>query len=121
MASNDMEVLMYKILRYLYECLKNGKEANLEDFAWNSKMMDVPKSYWLEVIAVLIEKGYIRGFLVMRNKTKDAGLFAQTDPPFKITYEGVCFLNENSGMKKAKDFCAESFNVLLSSVIGKII
>ena len=27
MASNDMQVLMYKILKYLYECMKLGKEA----------------------------------------------------------------------------------------------
>ena len=31
MASNDMQVLMYKILKYLYECMKLGKEARLED------------------------------------------------------------------------------------------
>ena len=36
MASNDMQVLMYKILKYLYECMKLGKEARLEDFSYNS-------------------------------------------------------------------------------------
>lgn len=121
MASNDMEVIMYKILKYLYECMKNGKRAKLEDFAWDSKMMEVPKEYWLEIVSVLVEKGYIEGFIVRRNKTKDVGLYVQTDPPFKITYEGVCFLNDNSGMKRAKEFCADAFNVLLSSVIGAII
>lgn len=47
MASNDMQVLMYKILKYLYECMKNGIEPKLEDFSWDSKLMDVPQSYWL--------------------------------------------------------------------------
>ena len=45
MASNDMQVLMYKILKYLYECMKLGKEARLEDFSYNSKLFDIPKNY----------------------------------------------------------------------------
>ena len=121
MASNDMEVLMYKILKYLYECMKNGKKAKLEDFAWDSKIIDVSKEYWMEVIAILIEKEYMKGFIITHNKTKDVGLYIATDPPYKITYEGVCFLNENSGMKRAKEFCAETFNILLSTLIGTIV
>ena len=46
MAKNDMEVIMYKILRYLYECMKLGVEPELEQFAWNSKLFDIPQSYW---------------------------------------------------------------------------
>jgi len=45
MAKNDMEVIMYKILRYLYECMKLGVEPELEQFAWNSKLFDIPQSY----------------------------------------------------------------------------
>ena len=29
MASDDMHVVMYKILKYLYECLKKGVEPNM--------------------------------------------------------------------------------------------
>ena len=53
MAKNDMEVIMYKILQYLYECLKNGKEARLEDFAWKPKLFDIPQSYWCKIIITL--------------------------------------------------------------------
>ena len=31
MAKNDMKVIMYKILRYLYECMKTGKTPSLAD------------------------------------------------------------------------------------------
>ena len=57
MASNDMQVLMYKILKYLYECMKLGKEARLEDFSYNSKLFDIPKNYWLEIICTLVTHG----------------------------------------------------------------
>lgn len=49
MAKNDMEVIMYKILRYLYECMKLGVEPELEQFAWNSKLFDIPQSYWCKI------------------------------------------------------------------------
>ena len=93
MAKNDMEVIMYKILRYLYECMKLGVEPELEQFAWNSKLFDIPQSYWCKIIVTLVRKGYITGFAVI-DKTKDAPML-QTDRPFEITFEGVQFLEEN--------------------------
>lgn len=121
MASNDMQVLMYKILKYLYECMKLSKEARLEDFSYNSKLFDIPKNYWLEIIYTLVTHGYIKGFKVYENKYKDVKLYIENDPPFKITYEGVIFLEENSGMKKASEFVKDSFNVVLSSLLGVIL
>lgn len=121
MASNDMQVLMYKILKYLYECMKLDKEAKLENFSYKSKLFEVPKSYWLEVISTLVTHGYIKGFKVYENKYKDYKVYVETDPPFKITYEGVVFLEENSGMKKASEFVKDSFNIVLSSLLGVIL
>ena len=35
--------------------------------------------------------------------------------------QGVQFLEENSRMQKAKEYCAETFNVILSALLGAII
>lgn len=51
MAKNDMEVIMYKILRYLYECMKTGKTPDLADIMWNCKMFDISKAYRLAICA----------------------------------------------------------------------
>ncbi len=51
MAKNDMEVIMYKSLRYLYECMKTGKMPDLADIMWNCKMFDIPKAYRLAICA----------------------------------------------------------------------
>lgn len=118
MAKDDVRLIMYKILKYLYECMKNDKETRLEDFSWESKLFVIPQNYWCEVIAMLVEKHLIKGFDVV--KTKDQPLI-QTNPPFKITYDGVEFLEENRGMQKAKDACLESYKVILSSLLGIII
>lgn len=119
MAKDDYEVVMYKILKYLYECMKNDREAELEHFAWNSKMFDIPQNYWCEIIATMVKKGYITGFGIIEH-TKDRPQ-VQTERPFKITFEGVQFLNGNSGMHRAKEYCGETFKVLLSALIGVVI
>lgn len=107
---NDIEVLMYKILMYLYECMKSGEEAKIEKFSFDSKMMNVPKVYWIEVIAILCEKRLITGFKVNRNVLKDSKFYVQADPPYKITFEGVDFLHNNKSMKKVKEFLREMYN-----------
>jgi len=119
MAKDDMRVIMYKILKYLYECMKHDKEAELKDFAWESKLFSIPQSYWCEIIAELTKRGYIKGFRVI-DSTKDSPQI-QTDRPFKITLEGVNFLEENSGMQKAKETCEEALKVVLSTVLGVIV
>ena len=119
MAKDDMEVIMYKILRYLYVCMKKDIEPKLEDFSWDSKLFQIPQNYWCKIIVILVRKGYITGFEII-DYTKDAPVI-QTNRPFEITFEGVQFLEENSRMQKAKEYCAETFNVILSAVLGVII
>ena len=117
-ASDDMEVVMYKILRYLYECMKKDVEPDLQKYGWHSQLLNVPQQYWCKIIRILVEKNLIIGFVIL--STKD-GVQIQTKPPIEITYEGREFLRENSGMQKAKDVCGETFEVLLSAALGIIV
>ena len=50
MAKDDMEVIMYKILKYLYECMKKDISPQLEDFSWDSKLFHIPQNYWCKII-----------------------------------------------------------------------
>ena len=70
MAKNDMEVIMYKILRYLYECMKLGVEPELEQFAWNSKLFDIPQSYWCKIIATLVRRDILQDLWSLQNKRR---------------------------------------------------
>ena len=118
MAQNDMEIIMYKILRYLYECMKLDISPTLQKYGWDSDLMDIPKQYWCKIIKILVEKNLVTGFSILT--TKD-GIMIQTEPQAGITYDGREFLRENSGMKKAKEFCGDTFEVLLSAVVGVIL
>lgn len=117
MAKNDMEVIMYKILRYLYECMKYDIEPDLQKYAWKSDLFDVPKGYWCKIICILVEKKLITGFSVIKSKD---GTQVQLESTVEITYEGREFLRDNSGMKKAEEFCKDTFDTILSSALGLI-
>ena len=84
MAKDDMEVIMYKILKYLYECMKKDISPQLEDFSWDSKLFHIPQNYWCKIIVTLVRKGYITGFKIIDN-TKDVPTI-QTDRPVSYTH-----------------------------------
>lgn len=117
MAKDDMEVIMYKLLRYFYECMKHDITPDLQKYGWKSELFDIPKGYWCRIIHILVEKKLITGFDVIKSKD---GIQIQTDPPIAITYEGREFLRDNSGMKKAEEFCKDTFDTVLSAAIGLI-
>ena len=117
MARNDMEVIMYKLLRYLYECMKNDIHPDLKKYGWKSELFDIPKAYWCKILHILIEKKLVTGFSVIKSKD---GIQIQIDSAVAITFEGREFLRDNSGMKKAEEYCKDTFETVLSAAIGII-
>lgn len=117
MPRDDMRVIMYKILQYLYSCNKAGKTPCFEDMCHNCKMFNIPREYWAQIMIELMENGYIKGFA--RISTKDGITIQMLDTP-KITLAGVNFLEENGTMQKVKEHLGAAFEILLSSIISVI-
>lgn len=109
MAQNDMEVIMYKILSYMYECMKAGARPRMEDICYTCQMFQIPKPYWEQIMKELITRGLLSGFLM--RQTKDGLIICMADNP-AITYEGRQFLVENSGMKRAASFLGNAFGYI---------
>lgn len=118
MAIDDMRVIMYKILRYLYDCNKNGRTPRFEDMCHHCKLFRVQHDYWAQIVMELMDLGYIKGF--SRIATKD-GINIQMQDGARISLAGVEYLEENSTMQKVKDFLGEAFEILLSSVISALV
>lgn len=117
MASNDMELIMYKILRYLYDCLKEGRAIREEEFCCVSRLIgDIPQEYWALTIRELARIGAVDGVLI-RDKKDGVAIDASG---IRITFEGVRFLKENSRMQEAKRFAGRAFEIVLESVIASI-
>lgn len=117
MANNDMEVIEYKILKYLYECLKSGHRAVLEEIAWRCKLFEITREYWLVIMQDLIENGFVSGLKYVSAKDMECVIETGT---FAITRKGREYLLQNSLMKKAENMLGEVFKITLGGVIGML-
>ena len=102
MAKDDMNLIIYKILRYLYGCNKSGKTTTFSDMFSALEFGNIPPNYLSQILSELIDAGYIKG--VMLTPTKGVTVITVSDNA-RITLKGVEYLDENSRMKKAADRC----------------
>ena len=106
MASDDMHVVMYKILSYLYKCMKAGEDPDVSEIS--ARALGINSRYHGHIIIELVERGYVKGYRI----TEVPGSTSITaDRPY-ITMSGVEFLMENSMMHKALDFLREAKDVI---------
>lgn len=102
MARDDYFVLAYRILAYLYACVKEGAEPDMEYLSYKDPHFDVHEGYWNYVIKHLYRDGHIYGIaLVPLIGSKEPGIKYRK---LEITPEGIRFLQENPTMSKAADF-----------------
>lgn len=66
MAKNDYGVIVCIILSYMYECLKAGKQVELE--LMNPEALKLCDNYWMYIIRHLVKDGYIEGVLCTHTK-----------------------------------------------------
>lgn len=59
MAQNDMYVVMYKIIAYLYDCMKRGEGPS--NAGWSAQALGIPEPYWERVVEELTTHGLIGG------------------------------------------------------------
>lgn len=103
MAQNDMYVVMYKILAYLYDCMKRGSDP--EDAMWSAQALGIPESYWNAIVEELVDHGFVSGIKVS-HFLNGATMVSALAP--RVTMEGVAFAQENSMMGKAKAFLQDA-------------
>ena len=102
MAQNDMHVVMYKILAYIYSCMKEGQAPERDE--WSSGRLGIPNEYWKQIVRELVEHGYLTGIGI---KESQSTCYVSIGNP-RVTMDGVEFLMENSMMNKAKQFLIDA-------------
>ena len=103
MAFDDMSVVMYRILAYVYDCMKRGVEP--DDARWSCIALGISESYWQKVVVDLIDHGYLAGVRV-DTFADGTTMVSPIDP--RVTIEGYQFITENSAMGKAKRFLQDA-------------
>lgn len=104
MAKDDYHVIVYQILAYLYQCLKNGRDADVCILQYNSPLIGAKSAkYWNYIIVNMYEYGLITGVQF----TELDGVYGKIPIDMtgcQITPTGIEYLCDNSFMEKAKKF-----------------
>lgn len=107
MAENDFFVIVYRVLKYLYDCLKKGEKPEAEYLV--ASTYNIPENYWKYILLSLINEEYIKGIQV--NHTKNGVIFSDLQEAI-ITPKGIEFLFEKSLIEKAKKTLKDVKNMI---------
>ena len=114
MSKDDYYVIAYKLLSYLYSCLKNGDyPINTKNLTHDSYILKISinELYWEYIVRHLYEEGYIDGVDII-------DVCSPTLPEVKInswieiTPSGIDFLNNISNMIKVKELLKDIKEIL---------
>lgn len=97
MAQDDYFVIVYQVLKYLYDCLKRGEKP--EACHLKASRYSVPENYWSYIVISLINENYVAGIAPVQ--TKNGVVFDDLQDTI-ITPKGIEYLFENSLLEKAK-------------------
>lgn len=105
MARDDYFIVVYKILAYLYKCLKAGEPPDINNII-TAETYGITDSYFEYIIIEMVNGGYIRGVTVF-NVLGRLNPCARLAASLVITPKGIEYLQENSAIEKAKRFLKE--------------
>lgn len=103
MAKDDYYVIAYRILAYLYACLKSGESPDISYISAQSEDISISQSYWEYIIRHLLEDEYIEGVTLLPVVGRENPV-VEIRGNIMITPKGIDFLQNNSAMSKARDF-----------------
>jgi len=99
MAKDDYFVVVYKVLAYLYSCLKKGETP--DDKNLQAVIFDVNREYWDYIIINLQRDGYIRDVIIADvDGTKGVVVSMKH---VELTPAGIAYLFDNNFMSKVKN------------------
>lgn len=107
MANNDYFVIVYYILKYLYECMKEGVTPNEEVLNLSKYKVRLNDEYVKSIYKNIYKDAYIDGLEIIsvpRLGSDESHEFIRDYKNITITSKGIEFLSENSMMAKAKEF-----------------
>jgi len=100
MARDDYFIIVYKILIYLYECLKTGQDIDVHSVL-TAETYGIEQSYFEYIIAEICKEGYISGVnIIPITGAKRNGV--KITSSLEIKPKGIEYLQENSTLAKAK-------------------
>lgn len=115
MAKDNYDVVVYKVLLYLYACLKRKAVFDEATFRKTVGGDAVNDDYLDDVLHMMSQEGLIKGMAF--TKAWGSTYMAISDPSdMKITVKGIQYLQDNDKMKKVENFLLESCDIVASLI-----
>ena len=116
MVKNDYDTILYKLLVYLYACMK--REIRFDDAVFNATVRDLAgdEQYFNEILNMAQGEGLICGVVIVPTWGTDL-LIGSPMADMKITADGIHYLKENSQMMKVGKMLVESVDIFASLII----
>lgn len=121
MAHDDLFVVMCKVIAYLYDCMRNDREPDVRMLAHDGDMLRIRRGYWLKIMGLLEEGGYVEGVHVI--KSDQGPVSVVLDDP-AVTVRGIEFMHENSTMQRAKAYLkgvSDALTPALASAVNALL
>ena len=116
MAKDDYQVIVFKVLAYLYTVMK-GKQIFYQkkyDKAIGKK--DINEEYLIRVYKMMADEGLIDGAYFIRAWGNDfIQMFEEKD--LSVTAKGIRYLEENDKMKDVGNFLKERTDTIATMLI----
>ena len=102
MAKDDYNVVVFKILTYLYACLKRTTLFDERVFKQIIDKQSIPDEYLTDILRMMTEEDLITG-LAFTKPWGNTYILANEYGDMRITSSGINYLSENSTMSKVRD------------------
>ena len=99
MSKDDYYVIVYRLLKYLYDCLKKSKRPDADVLA--AGYFGVGNEYWEYIIRNIFTDGYVEGCALVPIMGR-VGKGVKIGPNFCITPKGILYIEENSAFQKIR-------------------
>lgn len=111
MAKDDYDVIVYRILVYLYACMK--RKIMYEDTTFQAAVRKNVESdeYFTDILRMMQSEGLIEGLTFTRAWGGDVILLSEVKDA-KITADGIRYLKENSAMNTVGEKLKESVDII---------
>lgn len=111
MVKNDYFVVIYKILTYLYACLKDGRKVEKEYLLHDGVLFQINYKYWVYIFENLVNEGFIEG---ISNVTAGGGYNIKNQlEGCRITPKGILYITDDVIFKEVQMFLSEIKDLIL--------
>ena len=117
MAKDDYDVIVFKVLTYLYAVTKGKVVFTQQKYDKAIGRKNIDEEYLLRVYRMMSDEGLIENASFTKAWGNDIiPLFAESD--LTITAKGIHYLEDNDKMKKVAEYLSEKADTIINLIIA---